>query len=100
MKTSFPFLKKPSESEPEIRRGRVIRHYAVQMEYVILAVLIAAAAVVAVVVFGRSVVSSMIAAGDGASLQHTEAATDLEMRRNDRDSDAQKAKAYHDSMHK
>lgn len=82
------------------RPRKMIRHYAVQMEYVILAVLIAAAAVVAVVVFGRSVVSGMIAAGDGASLQHTEAATDLEMRRNDRDSDAQKAKSYHDSMHK
>ena len=100
MKSFVSFFKKPSEPERETRRATVIKRYAVQMEYVIIAVLIAAAAVVAVVVFGRSVVSSMIAAGDGASLQHTQGASDLEMRRNDRDTDAKEAKAYHDSMHK
>ncbi len=81
------------------RQRRVIKHYAVQMEYVILAVLIAAAAVLAVVVFGRSVVSGFMAAGDAAALEHTQAHDDLEMRRLDREADTKKAKEYHDSMH-
>lgn len=72
---------------------------AVNMEYVVLAVLIAAACVVAVVVFSRSVVSSFLTAGKGATMDHTGAHDDLVKRRQDREKDMEKAKAYHDSMH-
>ncbi|MFA4943446.1 MAG: hypothetical protein WC789_01950 [Lentisphaeria bacterium] len=81
------------------RRGWREEAGAVQMEYVILAVLIAAAGVVAVVVFGRAVVSGLLTAGKGASLEHTQAHDELEMRRADRASDMDKARQYHDSMH-
>ncbi len=71
----------------------------VTMEYVLLAVLIAAALVVAVVVFSRSIGTMFFAAGDGATLRHTQAKQDLDMRRADRDADAQVAEDYHDSFH-
>lgn len=69
------------------------------MEYVILAVLIAAACVIAVLVFGRSVASSFLTASEAATLEHTRARDDHLQRRQDRAEDAEAAKQYHDSMH-
>ena len=71
----------------------------VMMEYVILAVLIAAAVVVAVAMFGRTLVGMFDVAGKGATARHTEAKTKLQETRDTQDKDADKAKQYHDSMH-
>ena len=71
----------------------------VTMEYVILAVLIAAAAVVAVVVFSRSLTTMFITAGESATLREDTAKKNLDMRRQDRDADAEVSKEYHDAMH-
>jgi Flp pilus assembly pilin Flp len=79
--------------------ARNSRAGGVNMEYVILATLIAAAVVVAVVVFSRSIATMFFAAGDGATLRHTKAQQDLNMRRGDRDQDAQVADDYHDRFH-
>ena len=75
------------------------RSGAVTLEYVILAVLIAAAVVLAVVVFSRSIATMFIAAGEGTTLQHTKAQKDLEMRKADRVKDGQVARDYHDAFH-
>ena len=75
------------------------RSGGVTMEYVILAVLIAAAVVVAVVVFSRSLATMFITAGEGATLREETARQNLEMRRADRDADAEVSKQYHDAMH-
>lgn len=82
-------------------RRRLVRSRTggVTMEYAILAVLIAAAVVVAVVVFSRSVATMLFTAGDGTTLRHTKAHQDLNMRRGDRNHDAAVAESYHDSMH-
>ncbi len=69
------------------------------MEYVILAVLIAAGAVVAVVTFSRSVVTSMEAASEAATGEHTTAQKDFDMRKADRAKDAKNARKYHEDMH-
>ena len=81
--------------------GRMLRDQSggVNMEYVILAVLIAAAVVVAVVVFSRSIASMFFVAGDGVTMQHTDAKKDLDKYRTDRAKDAAVAKEYHDAMH-
>jgi len=71
----------------------------VMMEYVILAVLIAAAVVVAVAMFGKTIVGMFDVAGKGATTRHSEAKSTLEATRSTQDSDADKAKDYHDSMH-
>ena len=73
---------------------------AVAMEYVILAVLIAAAIVVAVAVFGKTIVGMFDVAGKGASAQHTEAKSTLDNVQQEQQSGAQQASQYHDSMHK
>ena len=73
---------------------------AVAMEYVILAVLIAAAIVVAVAVFGKTIVGMFDVAGKGASGQHTEAKSTLDNVQQEQQSGAQQASQYHDSMHK
>ena len=73
---------------------------AVAMEYVILAVLIAAAIVVAVAVFGKTIVGMFDVAGKGASAQHTEAKSTLDKVQQDQATGAQQASEYHDSMHK
>lgn len=73
---------------------------AVAMEYVILAVLIAAAIVVAVAVFGKTIVGMFDVAGKGASAQHTEAKSSLDKVQEDQKSGADQASQYHDSMHK
>ena len=72
---------------------------AVMMEYVIIAVLIAAACVVAVAVFGKTIVGMFDVAGKGATTRHSEAKSALEETRGTQDDDASKAKEYHDSMH-
>ena len=88
------------------RLGRMIRRIlgeekgAVAMEYVILAVLIAAAIVVAVAVFGKTIVGMFDVAGKGASGQHTEAHSTLENVQQEQSQGAQEASDYHDSMHK
>jgi len=80
-------------------RPRDRRAGGVNMEYVILAVLIAAAVVVAVVVFSRSVAGMFIVAGESATLREETAKQTLETQRQRRDSDAGVAKEYHDAMH-
>ena len=88
------------------RIGRMIRRVlgdekgAVAMEYVILAVLIAAAIVVAVAVFGKTIVGMFGVAGKGASGQHSEAKTTLDKVQQEQQSGAEQASQYHDSMHK
>lgn len=73
---------------------------AVMMEYVIIAVLIAAACVVAVAVFGKTIVGMFNVAGKGASAQHTEAKSTLDKTQEDQGTGADQASEYHDSMHK
>ena len=73
---------------------------AVMMEYVIVAVLIAAACVVAVAIFGKTIVGMFNVAGKGASAQHTEAKEALDKTQEDQSSGAEQASEYHDSMHK
>lgn len=73
---------------------------AVMMEYVIIAVLIAAACVVAVAVFGKTIVGMFDVAGKGASAQHTEAKSTLDKTQTDQGTKATEAGKYHDSMHK
>ncbi len=88
------------------RIGRIITRLlgeergAVMMEYVILAVLIAAAAVVAVAMFGKTIVGMFDTAGKGATGDHSGAKQALEDTRTTQEQDATKAKDYHDSMHK
>ena len=88
------------------RFGRLLRRVlgeekgAVAMEYVILAVLIAAAIVVAVAVFGKTIVGMFDVAGKGASAQHTEAKSTLDKVQQDQATGADQASQYHDSMHK
>ncbi len=81
------------------RLGARARAGAVTAEYVLLAVLIAAAAVAAVAMFGRVLVTMFITAGESTTLREKTARENLEMRRGDRDEDAEFAKDYHDSMH-
>ena len=69
------------------------------MEYVILAVLVAAALVVAVVMFSRTIASMFFVAGDGMTGREQKAKQDLNLYRGHRDADAQSAKDYHDDMH-
>lgn len=73
---------------------------AVMMEYVILAVLIAAAAVVAVAMFGKTIVGMFDSAAKGATGDHTGAKQAQDDTRTTQGTDATAAKSYHDSMHK
>lgn len=71
----------------------------VMMEYVILAVLIAAAVVVAVAMFGKTLVGMFDVAGKAVTTRETTAKNTLETTRTEQDTKAQAAKDYHDSMH-
>lgn len=82
-----------------LRRLLGDRTGGVMMEYVILAVLIAAAVVVAVAMFGKTIVGMFDVAGKGATTRHSEAKSSLDKTRSTQDSDAQAAEQYHDSMH-
>lgn len=87
------------------RIGRVVRRLlgeergAIMMEYVILAVLIAAAAVVAVAMFGKTIVGMFDSAARGATGDHTGAKSAQDATRSTQTTDAKAAKSYHDSMH-
>lgn len=85
------------------KRGKNIsgdRSGGVTMEYVILAVLVAAAAVMAVVVFSRAITKMFLTAGESSTLQHTKAQSNLVKRRNELDKDRKDAAKYHDQMHR
>jgi Flp pilus assembly pilin Flp len=71
----------------------------VMMEYVILAVLIAAACVVAVAMFGKTIVGMFDAAALGATGDHSGAKTAVDATRSEQAQNAQTAKQYHDGMH-
>ena len=71
----------------------------VMMEYVVLAVLIAAAVVVAVITFSGSVGDGFFVAGKSATLREKTAKQTLDSERVRRDDDAASAKEYHDAMH-
>jgi Flp pilus assembly pilin Flp len=71
----------------------------VMMEYVILAVLIAAAVVVAVAMFGKTLVGMFDVAGKAVTTREQTAKSTLEATRAEQDQNAQKAGEYHDSMH-
>ena len=73
---------------------------AVMMEYVIVAVLIAAACVVAVAMFGKTIVGMFDVAAKGASGDHSGAKTSLDQTQQTQNSDASKASEFHDGMHK
>ena len=73
---------------------------AVMMEYVIVAVLIAAACVVAVAMFGKTIVGMFDVAAKGASGDHSGAKTSLDQTQQKQSEDASKASEFHDSMHK
>ena len=79
--------------------GTGAREGGVTLEYVILGVLIAAAVVLAVVVFGRSIATMFITAGEATTLQHTKAHDNLEIRKGDRVKDGERARDYHDAFH-
>lgn len=71
----------------------------VTMEYVLLAVLIAAAVAVAVMVFSRSIASMFITASESSTLREKTSKEHLDKRRQDRDQDVEVSKEYHDAMH-
>lgn len=72
---------------------------AVMMEYVIVAVLIAAACVTAVAMFGRTIVGMFSTAAKGATGDSAAAKTTQNAVRDDQVKDAKSAGEYHDSMH-
>ncbi|MDD4017580.1 MAG: hypothetical protein PHV28_06505 [Kiritimatiellae bacterium] len=72
----------------------------VMMEYVILAVLIAAAVVVAVAMFGKTLVGMFDVAAKGATADHSGAKSAQTQTQSEQKSKATQAKQYHDSMHK
>ena len=73
---------------------------AVMMEYVIVAVLIAGACVVAVAMFGKTIVGMFDTAAKGATADHSGAKTTLDATRTTQKSEADAASKYHDDMHK
>lgn len=89
-----------SRLEKVLRRAFGEKTGGVMMEYVILAVLIAAAVVVAVAMFGRTIVGMFDVAGKGATGDHTGAKTAQTATQTKQNTDATAAKTYHDSMHK
>ena len=75
------------------------RRGGVMMEYVILAVLIAAAAVVAVAMFGRTIVNMFNVAGKGATGQHTQSATARNTAKTEQSSGHTQAQQHEKKMH-
>lgn len=72
---------------------------AVMMEYVIVAVLIAAACILGVVVFSRSILYGFDMSARGATADSDKVKKSQEAYRKQLDEDSKDAKAYHDSMH-
>ena len=68
------------------------------MKYVLLTVLVAAAMVVAVVVFSRAVGGGFITSARSVSGNHSEAAEMHHKQQSDRNADSEKARQYSDSM--
>ena len=73
---------------------------AVMMEYVIVAVLIAAACVVAVAMFGKTIVGMFDVAAKGASGDHSGAKETLDQTQQTQNADAAEPSEFHDRMHK
>lgn len=98
--------KKRLERMKHSRMGRFICRMlgetrgAVMMEYVIVAVLIAAACVVAVAMFGKTIVGMFDVAAKGASGDHSGAKETLDQTQQTQNADAAEASEFHDSMHK
>jgi Flp pilus assembly pilin Flp len=72
---------------------------AVMMEYVIIGVLIAAACVIAVVMFSRSILYAFDTGSRGATADSAKAKQSQDIYRKDVGIDSKDAKSYHDSMH-
>jgi len=72
---------------------------AVMMEYVIVAVLIAAACVVAVAMFGKTVVGMFGVGATGMTGKHSDAKAKLDTVEQTTKTDIQAAEDYHDGMH-
>lgn len=72
---------------------------AVMMEYVIVAVLIAAACVLGVVMFSRSVFYGVEMSAKGATADSAKVKKSQDAYRQQLDQDSKAAKDYHDSMH-
>ncbi len=80
-------------------RSKQRQRGAVMMEYVIVAVLIAAACVLGVVTFSRSIAYGFSIGAKGATADSADAKTSQKNYRLQLDDDTQTAKDYHDSMH-
>ncbi len=80
---------------------RLWRHQggAVNMEYVLMALLVAAGAVLVVITFGRSIASMFIAGSESAALEAHESQMNLDVRRADRAVDGARSRMYHDATH-
>lgn len=80
---------------------RLWRHQggAVNMEYVVMALLVAVGAVLVVITFGRSIASMFIAGSESAALEAHESQTNLDVRRADRAVDGARSRMYHDATH-
>ena len=70
------------------------------MEYVILGVLIAVAIVIAVIVFSRAVGGGFITASRGSTGDHGTAAEKHHQQQEDRNTDAERAREYGESLSK
>ena len=73
---------------------------SVMMEYVLIAVLIAAVCLIAVIVFSRSVGGGFITTSRAVSGDHTQAAEKQSKQQEDRNRDAEKARTYSESLSK
>ena len=82
------------------RRGIAVMFALGILSLVIVAVLIAAACVVAVAMFGKTIVGMFDVAGTGATGDHSGAKTSLDKTQQTQTQDASKASEFHDSMHK
>jgi hypothetical protein len=80
-------------------RSKQRQRGAVMMEYVIVAVLIAAACVLGVVMFSRSVFYGVDMGAKGATGDSAKVKKSQDAYRKQLDQDSKAAKDYHDSMH-
>ena len=81
-------------------RSRRSRRGATMMEYVIIAVLVAAACVFAVAAFSRTIARGWGVSARGSSLNHTEAAEKQKCNQDATGEEGKQAADYHDLMHK
>jgi Flp pilus assembly pilin Flp len=90
-------MSKKSFRYPSLRHAR---RGAVMMEYVVIAVLIAAACVCGVLVVSRSIARGWGVSARGTTLDHTAAAEKRAASQDAVENDAKVAEDYHDTMHK